>query len=66
MRCAQSMKEWLTIRHAKREAINGPHQLANWARRKHLNSSNLGHMRSDNEPTVDAQLSKEFFIIDNG
>lgn len=66
VRCVQSMKKWLTVRHAKKEAIKGSHHLANWTRRNHLNSDSTGHKRMDNEPTIDERLSEEFFLFDNG
>ncbi|KAF3336798.1 putative glucan 1,3-alpha-glucosidase [Carex littledalei] len=49
---AQDMRGWLTLRHAPREATKRPHQLANWARRNHLNSGTVDYTRRDGAPEV--------------
>lgn len=65
--CILLTRQWgeeITITFASRDALKGPHALANWARRTRLQSTALATTQTDIHQEVTLNLNENFFKID--
>ncbi|KAF3326208.1 hypothetical protein FCM35_KLT09288 [Carex littledalei] len=61
-----NLQEFVTVRNIKREALTGPHQLANWARRNRRNSATLTMVQWAQLPAMEQMINPHFFLLDTG